>query len=353
MKKLRLVVLAIIATAALVLSGCGGGAGAEGGPKKVTLTFLTAFPEKGENNDGFWIFRDILKEKAPWIEIDYRGGPEVVKPTDMIEGVSTGAYDGAHLPGDYYTGQMPLMELQRFTPYTPMQERENGVYDLLASAHEKLGVHYLGHTHAAVPQVILLKDKIDSADLSGKQIRASSAASDMVAQLGGSPVEMDGSDVFSALERGVIDGTVWASVGPTSFGFESQVKYYVEPRWYESVANTVINADKWDSLDEETQNALNEAMIEAEPKIVEHYQGLTATETAKWEDAGVQKIELSPEDEKKMLEIAYISAWDRLDWERIVSGSPEAEELKAKYQEGYGDDLTKAVPGKSHIEAAK
>lgn len=352
MKRKGLAVFSLIAALALVLSGCGGAGEGEGGRKKVTLTFLTAFPEKGQNNDGFWIFRDVLAEKAPWVEIDYRGGPEVVKPTDLIEGVSTGAYDGAHLPGDYYAGQMPLLELQRFTPYSPEEERENGVYDLLAEAHEPLGVHYVGHTHAAVPQVLLLKDKIEGADLKGKQIRTSSASSDMVTELGGSPVQMDGGDVFTALERGVIDGTVWASVGATSFGFEQQVKYYVEPRWYESVANTVINLDTWESLDEETQNAINEAMAEAEKQVFEHYQELTAEETAKWEAAGVEKIELAPEDEKKMLEIAYVSAWDRLDWPRITKGSPEADELKAKYQEGYGDDLTEAVPGKAHIEAA-
>lgn len=342
-------------TGVLLLSACGGGGDAGGGdgPDEVSLTFVTAFPEQGQNNDGFWIFRDILEEKAPWIEIDYRGGPEVVEPTALIEGVQSGAYDGGHLPGDYYTGQMPLMELQRFTPYSPMEERENGVYDLLAEAHNEMGVHYLGHTHSAVPQSLLLKEKIDTADLTGKQIRASTAATNMVSSLGGTPVEMPGDEVFTALQRGVIDGTAWASVGPSTFGFHTEVNYYVEPRWYESVANTVINADRWESLDEETQQALNEAMTEAEPKIFEHYQSLTAEETATWEEAGMEKIELSPEDEKKMMEIAYGSAWDDLDWNRIVEGSPQAEELRSLYQEGYGEDLTEAVPGKAHIEAAE
>lgn len=243
MKKARLALISMLMIGAMVLAGCGGGGGGdgEGGRDKVTLTFVTAFPEKGQNNDGFWIFRDTLEEKAPWIEIDYRGGPEVVDPTDLIEGVTSGAYDGGHLPGDYYVGQMPLMELQRFTPYSPMDERENGVYDLLADAHLTMGIHYVGHSHSAVPQVIMLKEKIDKPeDLAGRSIRVSSAATNMVSSLGATPVDMPGDEVFTALERGVIDGTVWASVGPSTFGFHEQVNYYVEPRWYESDRKRVV-----------------------------------------------------------------------------------------------------------------
>lgn len=356
MSKVKKALGASIVAGGMVLSSCGkggsGGGGDDGsGHEKVTLTFVTAFPEKGQNNDGFWIFRDTLEEKAPWIEIDYRGGPEVVDPTDLIEGVSSGTYDGGHVPGDYYAGQMPLMDLQRFTPYSPMEERDNGIFDLLEEAHEKMGVQYVGHTHSGVPQVLMLKDKISSASLKGKSIRASAAATNMVSSLGGTSVDMPGEEVFTALERGVIDGTVWASVGPSTFGFDKEVNYYVEPRWYESVANTVINSDTWESLDKETQKAINEAMVEAEPKIFKHYKKLTAEETATWEKKGVKRIDLSKKDEEKMLDIAYNSAWDDLKWKDIVSKSPQAEELREIYEKGYTDDLTKAVPGRAHIEA--
>ena len=349
MNKTLLALASALVAAVLVLSGCGAGGG-DG--KDVRLTFLTAFPEKGQNNDGFWIFVEVLKEKAPWIEVDYRGGPEVVSPTDLIEDVSTGAYDGGHLPGDYYAGQMPLMELQRFTPYSPMEERENGVYDLLATAHEEIGVHYLGHTHAGVPQSLLLKDRIESPDLTGRSIRGSSAATSMITSLGGTPVDMPGDEVFTALERGVIDGTVWASVGPSTFGFHTEVGYYVEPRWYESLANTVISLDTWEALDDRSRQALTEAMIEAEPKIFEHYQKLSEQETAAWEEAGMERIEFTDADAEKMMQIAYRDSWDQLDWKRIASKSPEAAELRRKYEEGYGEDLSEAVPGRARIEAA-
>ncbi|MDO5683225.1 MAG: TRAP transporter substrate-binding protein DctP [Propionibacteriaceae bacterium] len=350
--KRRTLFAAAAATASLALGlsacgggGAGGGGGADGDQTPVTLTFVTGFPEKLENNDGFWMFRDKLKEKAPWVTIEYRGGPEVIAPTQLIESVSSGAIDGAHLPGDYYTGQLPAMEIQRFTPYSPQQERENGLIELWQEVHAPIGVHLVGRTHAGIPQVIMLKDKIDKPDLTGKSVRVSSTTSNMVRALGGTPVEMPGGEVYTAMERGVVQGTTWTSVGATGFGFEKQAKFYIVPRFYDSVANTVINQDRWDELEPETQKAITEAMAESEPLIFEHYQKLQAEETQKWLDAGVQRIEFTGADAEKMLKIAYVDAWDTLDWNRITKDSPGALKIREEFEKQYTGDLTKVVPG--------
>lgn len=348
--------VAAAATLTLMLGACGAGGSGGGtadGREEVTLTFVTGVPEQNAVNDGFWIFRDKLQEKAPWVKIDYRGGPEVVAPTQLVEGVASGAYDGGHLPGDYYVGQLPAMELQRFTPYSPTEERENGIAELYQAVHEPLGVHYVGHTHSGVPQIIMLKDRIDTPNLAGKSVRTSAATSAVVQALGGTPVEMPGGEVFTALERGVIQGTTWTSVGATDWGFEKQTRYYLAPRFYDSVANTVINQDKWDSLDPETQEAITETIEEVEPQIFDHYQNLAIEETKKWNEAGMEEIVFSGADEQRILEIAYVEAWDKLDWNRIVSQTPEAEQIRAKFQEAYDDNLAESVPGGTRMQVSQ
>lgn len=353
---MKKVFLGAVATVlALGLSACGGGAGgdaggADGEREEVTLTFVTGFPEQLENNDGFWMFRDKLKENAPWITIEYRGGPEVIAPTQLIESVSSGAIDGAHLPGDYYTGQLPAMEIQRFTPFSPQQERENGVAELLQEVHQPIGVHYVGHTHAGIPQVIMLKDRIDTPNLAGKTVRTSSTTTNMVRALGGTPVEMPGSEVYTALERGVVQGATWTSVGVTGLGLEKQAKYWIKPRFYDSVANTVINLDKWESLEPETQEAINNTMAEVEPQIFDHYQKLQAEETQKWIDAGMERIEFEGADADRILRIAYVDAWNTLDWDRITKDSPAGEEIRKRYEAEYGSDLSQVVPGGTDIK---
>ncbi len=357
------VAAALLATAVLALSACSapastgstGDAGSGGGDHApVTLSFVTAFPEDSQNNDGFFMFVDKLKEKAPWITVDYKGGPEVMAPNLLIEGVASGAIDGAHLPGDYYVDQLPVMEIARFTPFTPSQERENGITEQYQSAHDTMGVHYLGHTNSGMPQFLLVQDKMTKPDFEGRPIRVSSATSNMVLSLNGNPVALPGGEIFSALERGVVKGSSWSSIGVTSLGFETEVKYDLAPRFYESLANTVINKDKWDSLDPETQDAFNATIEEVEPEIFDYYQTAIKDEAKKLRDAGVETIEFDAAGTQKMLEIAYVGAWDALKWKDIVAATPEAQVIRDKFEAAYDlNDLSKAVPGGTVIEPTK
>lgn len=320
---------------------------------EVVLTFASSFAASHANNDGLWMFEERLEENAPWIDVDFRGGPEIMTPSLLIEGVSAGAIDAAVLPGDYYVDQLPAMELARFTPYTPMEERENGVVEIYDRIHrEQLGVTYLGHLISGMPQVILLRNPTDGASLAGRSIRTSSATSDTVEALGGVPVDLPGGEVYTGLERGVVDGASWASVGPESLGLHEVVEYDLSPRFYESVGNLVINERRWDSLDQETRQAIDETMAEIEPEIFDHYVETARTETATWRDAGVQEQELSERDAERLMEIAYVDNWDGLDWDRINTTSPAAPELRRAFERGRGEDLSESVPGGADIDAA-
>ncbi|SDB81919.1 TRAP-type C4-dicarboxylate transport system, substrate-binding protein [Raineyella antarctica] len=351
-KRIGAAVIAALTSVALAACGQSGtSTTANGEHAPVTLSFITGNPEDHPISDGFWMFRDKLAQTAPWVKIDYKGGPEVMAPNLMVEGVQSGAYDGASLPSGYYASQVPAVELARFTPFSPTEERDDGVFDIYAKIHEKQGLHLAGRTYAGVPQVILLKDKIDKPDLTGLNLRTSPDASGPVKALGGTPVDMPAGEVYSALERGVIDGATFTSTGVVSLGWQEHLGYYVEPRFYDSVASTVINLDKWDSLDKETQDAITQTMKDVEPEVVKHYQELAAKETKAWQDAGMKQIHFQGADEKKVMDAAYRTSFDALDWKRIAAASPEAEQIRAKYEETYGSkDLVSVVPGSAVIQ---
>lgn len=338
----------------LVLVGCSveqSSDPAGSGPEPVTLTLATGFNQSHSNNDGVWMFLDNLKETAPWITIDYKGGPEVMAPNVLIEGVSAGVFDMGSLPGDYYVDQLPAMEVPRFTPYSPMEERERGITDIYDEIHrDQLGITYLGHTVAGMPQVILVDTPMTEADLRGKSLRTSSATSGIVQAMGGVPVDLPGGEVYTALERGVVSGASWAAVGPSSLGLQEVVGYHMAPRFYESVANLVMNEATWEQLDSQTQQAITETMAETEPQIFEHFLNKSVSETREWEEAGVQETELPEEEAQRIFELAYRDGWEALDWDTILATTPDAEQLKRAYEEGLGDDLSDPVPSGSTIE---
>lgn len=344
---------ALFTTAAFLLSGCSSDTSATNTAterESVTLSLATGFNESHANNDGVWMFVNNLEETAPWITIDYKGGPELMAPDVMIEGVSAGIFDLASLPGDYYVNQLPAMEVPRFTPYSPMEERELGINKIYDEMHrDQLGVTYLGHTVSGIPQVLLLNSPVTEASLQGKSLRTSSATSSLVQSINGIPVDLPADEVYTGLERGVVSGATWASVGPSSLGLENVVAYHTAPRLYESLANLTMNEGVWKELDTETQNALSETMAKTEAEIFKYYLNEAVAETSEWEEAGVQETALTSDEEQRFLELAYYDEWEQLDWESIINTTPTAADLKEVYEEGLSGDLSEAVPGGSTI----
>jgi len=349
--------LAGVLAAALVLTGCSFSSQAASEASKreeVTLTLATGFNETHSNNAGIWMFIENLQENAPWITVDYKGGPEVMAPDVLIEGVSAGIFDMASLPGDYYVDQLPAMEVPRFTPYTPMEERELGITEIYDQIHrDQLGVTYLGHTVSGMPQVMLVDAPITEANLQGKSIRTSSATSSLIQSINGIPVDLPGDEVYTGLERRVVSGATWAAVGPSSLGLQEVVNYHAAPRLYESLANLTMNEKTWADLDSESQDAISETMAETESEIFEHFLNASVAETQEWEDAGVQETTLPPDEAQEFLEQAYYDDWERLDWEEIIEATPAAAELKQAYEEGFTGDLSEVVPGGSRVDRTR
>lgn len=356
MRSTRTIVSALL-TIPLFLTGCSAvtsSSSGEGEREPVTLTLASSFNRSHSNNDGMWMFVENLKENAPWVTIEYKGGPEVMAPNLLIEGISAGIFDMGSMPGDYYVDQMPAMNVPRFTPYSPMEERELGITAIYDEMHrDQLGITYLGHSVAGMAQVILVDTPMAEANLQGKSVRTSAATSGIVESLGGVPVDLPGGEVYTALERGVVDGASWAAVGPSSLGLQEVVGYHLAPRFYESVANLVMNEKTWEDLDPETQKAITDTITESESEIFEHFLRKSVEETQEWEDVGVEETLLPDAEGDRIFQIAYREQWEQLPWEDILATTPDAAKLKVAYEEGLSGDLVDAVPGGATIDRTR
>lgn len=90
-------------------------------------------------------------------------------------------------------------------------------------------------------------------DFQGLRIRTSGAWADIASELGASTTIMPGSEVFSALERGVVDAIEWA--GPATnlkAGFQSIAKYIIVPGIHNpsSAQECMFNKDAWAGISE-------------------------------------------------------------------------------------------------------
>ena len=103
-------------------------------------------------------------------------------------------------------------------------------------------------------------------DLKGLKLRTAGAWLEISKSLGASPVTMPGAEVYTSLERGVIDatewGTLWENISP---GFNKIAKYVIIPGVHQPVApfEVMFNKEAWAKLSQRDQ-----ALIETAAKLV-------------------------------------------------------------------------------------
>jgi TRAP-type mannitol/chloroaromatic compound transport system substrate-binding protein len=132
-------------------------------------------------------------------------------------------------------------------------------------------------------------------DLKGLKIRTAGAWLEISKTLGAAPVTMPGAEVYTSLERGVIDATEWGTLYENiSPGFNKIAKYVIIPGVHQPVApfEVLFNKDAWAKL-----SARDQELVELAAKIVT-FESWTrighedAKALAYYRDAGNEIIEL-------------------------------------------------------------
>ena len=88
-------------------------------------------------------------------------------------------------------------------------------------------------------------------DLKGLKMRIPGLGGKVLAKAGGNAVLVAGGEIYTNLDRGVIDATEW--VGPfhdLKMGFYKAAKYYYYPGWHEpgTGLECMVNLDAWNTL---------------------------------------------------------------------------------------------------------
>ncbi len=303
---------------------------------KEVLKAVTAWPKPTTDNQAFFIFLDILNKKlqaqAPdQLEVKYLGGPEVIKSAEQVQALQKGVVDMCFTTNAYYVSLLPEVDVLKLSPFTPSEERQRGAWAFMNRLHEeKLGIHYLARLGLGIKfHLYLSKKPIQKADLSGLNIRVSPMYLQMVKALGGNPVVIPPTEVYTALQTGVVDGYCWPSVGIMDWGWQKLTKFVVEPGFYQVPNPLLVNLKVWQRLPENLRKLITEAAIEAEKEAVKYFQELEKAERPKLLKEGIQVIELPPAEREKFLKTAYDAAWGEL-LEKCPQNGPELKKLFSK-----------------------
>jgi len=287
--------------------------------QEVTLRAVTSFAEKTQFSKNFERFIDRVNETGKGqVKINYIGGPRAMPPFEGGNAVRTKVVDIANVTGAFYTNLMPEADGLKLIGKSMAEQRANGTWAYLNELHnKKLNSYYLTRQFYNVPFHIYLNKKPEKFDFTGLKIRVTPVYKDIVEALGGTAITTAPGEVYTALERGVVDGYGWPVTGIFDLGWEKVTKFRVEPAFYSVEVNVLVNLDVWNSLTAAQKKVLNDAALWLEGLDSENV-ALIKSERDRQTGAGIQPIDFGPEESKKFLEKA-----NEVGWQSVIKRAPE------------------------------
>ena len=288
--------------------------------QEVTLKAVTSFAEKTQFSKNFERFIDkVNADGKGQVQINYIGGPRAMPPFEVGNAVRTKVVDIANVTGAFYTNLMPEADGFKLVSKPQSEQRKDGTFAFINELHnQKLNSFYLARQFHNVPFHIYMNKKIDKLDFTGLKIRVTPVYKDIVEALGGTTVTTAPGEVYTALERGVVDGYGWPVTGIFDLGWEKVTKFRMEPAFYSVEVNVLVNLDTWKALSDAQRKVLSDAALWLEGLDSEN-TAVVAAERDRQAKAGIQPIDFGAEEGKKFLEKA-----NEVAWQSVIKRAPES-----------------------------
>jgi TRAP-type C4-dicarboxylate transport system substrate-binding protein len=284
------------------------------------------------------VFQEIVervsKETNGGFQLKYHlGGALTIKATD----ITTAVGDNVIQIGDdgFQQGNVPITGILRLPMLvTNTAEFEKALAVMkpyVERAYDKKGSTVLISYYFPM-QIAWSSKKLTSLDeFKGQKIRATSPEQiEFLKRFGANGLTVGGSEVPSALERGVVDGVLTANAGGGKI-WKDLLKYCYDIGLNYFEANVAVNKEAFAKLSPAYKETLTKAIVELCPRITQMLAAEESEEAAKRKAEGMVQTKATPEDYKRGAE-KMTDYWD--SWAKAKGG--ETPEALKKVREALG-----------------
>lgn len=283
--------------------------------QEVTLRAVSAFQEGTAFSRPFEAFvKKVNEDGKGVVRINFLGGPRAMPPFEVGNALRGGVVDIVNASSAFYSNLLPEGEALKMSTRSMEELRKNGGWELVNKLHnEKVNAYYLARHGEGIPFHLYLTREISGPDLKGLAIRTSPTYRAFFTQLGANLVNTPPGEVYTALERGVVQGYGWPAVGIFDLGWQERTKYRVEPGFYTVEVNILVNLPKWASLNERQKAVLTEAARFVEEGQRSGNAEFVRAELARQDGAGVKAIALTGEQRTMFERTAREAGWAEVE----------------------------------------
>ncbi|MEN8176962.1 MAG: TRAP transporter substrate-binding protein, partial [Pseudomonadota bacterium] len=212
------------------------------------------------------------------LSVKVYGANELVPAFEVFDAVSRGTAEMGHGAAYYWKGKNEAFQFFSTVPFgLTAQEMGGWLYyggglEMWREAYAPFKVIPAPAGNTGVQMGGWFNKEINSlSDLKGLKMRIPGLGGEVLKRLGGTPVNLPGGELYTALTSGTIDATEW--VGPfndLAFGLHKAAKYYYYPGFHEpgTTLEAAINKEAFDQLPDDLQaivlnacRAVNQDMV--------------------------------------------------------------------------------------------
>lgn len=290
------------------------------------------------NNDVRHKVAQMVADEVAAADVDLTikifGSASLFKANEQYRPLTRGQLDMTVLPLSYAGGQQPAYNLTLMPGLVKNHDHaarlsESPFMEELEAIMAEDDVMVLVHGYLAGGFASTEKCIKQPADVDGMQMRAAGKAFEqMLAGAGASIASMASSEVYNAMQTGVLDAVNTSSSSFVSYRIYEQVKCYTPAGdvalWF-MYQPLLINKTTFEGLTEEQQKALLDASAKAQAFYLEEAKKEDAESVKVFEDAGVEIARMTQDDFNAWRELAKETSY-----KAFVEEVPNGQELLDK-----------------------
>ena len=283
------------------------------------ITAVHAFPPFLVYTKTFLAIVDAINTRGEGVvKITVRGGPEAIGMFEQPQAVRDGVVDMVHTPGSFYGASVPEIDAMVASKSTPMDVRSNGGAALMDQVHQqRFNVKHLGWVDGGIRfHIYMINEPKFGADgvldLTGVKLRDNPIYHAFFEALNATTASMPSTEVYAALEKGVVDATAWTSIGIQDLKWDKFIKYRVDPAFYSTDLGIIMNLESWNDLSAESQKIIQDTIVEWEGKSYTDRQADREEQVADLQANGMQMVAMEGGAAAKYEQMSVDAAWARM-----------------------------------------
>ncbi|NRA51966.1 MAG: TRAP transporter substrate-binding protein, partial [Phaeodactylibacter sp.] len=261
---------------------------------KMVTTWPPKFPILGEACE---IFAERVKTLSGGrMEIRVYGGNELVPALEAFDTVREGGAELGCGAAYYWAGKAEAAQFFASVPFGMNAQQLNawmvsGGLELWEELYAEFNLIPMPGGNTGVQMGGWFNKEINAVeDLKGLKMRIPGLGGKVLQRAGGAPVLMAGGEIYTGLERGVIDATEW--LGPfhdTLMGFHEIAEYYYSPGWHEpgTMLEFFVNKEQFEQLPSDLQGIIKTVSSELSGWILSQMEANNAVALAKFLEKGI------------------------------------------------------------------